>query len=220
MKEPKGEVSDGTYAALGLLVAVAGVVFGAVGLPLEETCIGLLVLSLLVIAWRRWERGRWIDPVMGVASAVLAGSVAVLAIGALNHEGTKLQSAPDPRNEASEPKVIKVYNRVTSGPKKMREDAKDPVFLLTRALAFCDERRCAIPGTRRESGDIYDGAVCRRLGERVTNGQDNSRIDDHNPGLFSSRRYYGVRLENGAFGYVSYVWIAPEDRGGLGLPPC
>ena len=38
--------------------------------------------------------------------------------------------------------------------------------------------------------------------------------------LFSSTRYYGVRLTNGTFGYVSETWIHPSHRGGLGLPAC
>ncbi len=101
----------------------------------------------------------------------------------------------------------------------MREDDK-LVFLTTKPAAFCSERNCNIPGTGRETGGSYEVAVCQRKGERVTNGQDTSRFDNHNPGLFTSHRYYGVRLDEGTFGYVSEVWIRPEDRGGLNLPKC
>jgi hypothetical protein len=70
------------------------------------------------------------------------------------------------------------------------------------------------------SGQTYDAAVCQTTGERTTNGHDTNPSDDANPELFSSNRYYGVRLTNGVFGYVSEVWIRAADRGGLGLPGC
>ncbi len=49
---------------------------------------------------------------------------------------------------------------------------------------------------------------------------DTSAADDANPERFESTRYYGVRLGDGTFGYVSEVWVRAADRGGLGLPSC
>lgn len=101
----------------------------------------------------------------------------------------------------------------------MREDST-PVRLTTQPWAFCSSRGCNINGTERSSGGTYDAAVCQRSGERITNGNDSSPADDGNPERFESTRYYGVRLANGTFGYVSEVWIRAADRGGLGLPAC
>ena len=48
----------------------------------------------------------------------------------------------------------------------------------------------------------------------------NGTIDDGNPGLFESTRWYGIQLPDGRFGYISEVWIRDADRGGLDLPHC
>lgn len=115
-------------------------------------------------------------------------------------------------------RVITVDNRVTNG-LSMREDST-PVRLTTQPWVYCGSRGCNINGTERSSGGTYDAAVCQRTGERTTNGNDSSPADDNNPERFESTRYYGVRLSNGTFGYVSEVWIRAADRGGLGLPAC
>lgn len=211
-------MSNKEAVLIGLLVAIAGVVFTAVGLPVTKVLIGVAVVAFLLGGWRTREHVPISDLIRIVAIVVCLGSVvALLLINASG--GKKTLSAPAPRHEASPGKVIQVYNRVTSGPRKMRED-KSPVYLSTKPVIFCAERHCRIPGTNRQSGDTYDAAVCQRLGERTTNGEDASRIDNHNPGLFSSRLYYGVRLDEETFGYVSVVWINPKQRGGLGLPSC
>lgn len=128
-------------------------------------------------------------------------------------------SAPPPRNEASPGRVLQVDNRVTEG-MKMAEDPSR-TSLTTKAIAFCGKRGCNIPNTERQTGDSYDAAVCQRRGEVITNGNKGSPIDDKNPLLDSSDIYYGVKLKaTDTFGYVSEIWIAPHQRGGLGLPRC
>jgi hypothetical protein len=115
-------------------------------------------------------------------------------------------------------RVITVDDRVTNGA-AMREDAT-PVRLTTQARILCGTRGCNINGTERTSGGQYDAATCQLQGERTTNGNDSDPSDDANPERFESTRYYGVRLADGTFGYVSEVWIRAADRGGLGLPNC
>jgi hypothetical protein len=114
--------------------------------------------------------------------------------------------------------VITVDNRVTNG-MGMREDTT-PARLTTKPWIRCGSRGCNINGTERGSGGTYDAAVCQTAGERTTNGHDTSAADDANPERFESTRYYGVRLGDGTFGFVSEVWIRAADRGGLGLPAC
>jgi hypothetical protein len=125
---------------------------------------------------------------------------------------TPAPAPPSPR------RVLTVDNRVTNG-MGMREDTT-PVRLTTQPWKNCSSRGCNISGTERWTGATYDAAVCQTFGERVTNGHDTNPSDDSNPERFESTRYYGVRLGDGTFGYVSEVWIRPADRGGLGLPGC
>jgi len=115
--------------------------------------------------------------------------------------------------------VLTVYNKVTNGPTQMREDAV-PVRLTTKPWKNCGSRGCNINGTERGSDGAYDAAVCQTTGDLTTNGNNSDPSDDGNPSLYSSNGYYGVRLNDGTFGYVSWVWIRAADRGGLGLPTC
>ncbi|MGK2956102.1 MAG: vWA domain-containing protein [Solirubrobacterales bacterium] len=123
---------------------------------------------------------------------------------------------PDPPTPV--PHVVVVNKRVTNG-MSMREDST-PTRLLTQPRAFCTTNGCNINGTERSTGQTYESAVCQTWGERITNGNDHSAVDDANPELYSSTRYYGVRLADGTFGYLSEVWVQAADRGGLWLGAC
>lgn len=114
--------------------------------------------------------------------------------------------------------VLTVDNRVTNGT-SMREDSS-PARLTTKPWIYCGSRGCNIAGTERGTGGQYDAAVCTTFGERTTNGNDSSTADDGNPLRYESTRYYGVRLGNGTFGFISEVWIQGAQRGGMGLPAC
>ncbi len=127
--------------------------------------------------------------------------------------------APTPQMPVATGKVLLVDNRVTNGSTQMREDPT-PVRLTTKPWKNCGSRGCNIVGTERRTGQTYDKAICQTTGERTTNGNDGSSVDDRNPGLFTSTRYYKVKLSNGKAGFVSEVWINKKDRGGLGLPKC
>jgi hypothetical protein len=114
-------------------------------------------------------------------------------------------------------RTIIVDNRVTNGPSQMREDT--PAYLSSVTRNFCKRDGCALGGTDMGSGAAIL-AECATLGSRTTNGQDNSAIDDGNPGLFTSTRWYGIRWSDGRFGFISDVWIRHDFRGGLGLRAC
>ena len=129
------------------------------------------------------------------------------------------QAPPPPPPPAPPPGdvTLTVYNEVTNGGTAMREDT--PAYLSTVARNYCKRDGCAIAGTDRATGGTYAPAVCQVQSVRTTNGHDGDANDDANPGLFSSMRWYGVRLGS-ALGYISEVWVAPSQRGGLGLPAC
>jgi len=115
--------------------------------------------------------------------------------------------------------VLRVDNRITSG-MQVREDPQ-PVPLSTRPVPGCGSRGCEVDRSPTwESKQPIDRAVCQQPGEPITNGNNESPTDDKNPLLDTSSLYYGVVLEDGTHGYIAEVWIAREQRGGLGLPPC
>ncbi len=113
---------------------------------------------------------------------------------------------------------ITVYNKVTNGATSMRDDTT-PAYLSTVTHNYCRANGCMLAGTEVTTGATLT-ARCQLDGDRTTNGQDNSTVDDTNPGLFTSMRWYGIIWPGGRFGYISEVWIDPADRGGLGLPTC
>jgi hypothetical protein len=112
---------------------------------------------------------------------------------------------------------VSVYNKVTNGATEMREDV--PAYLSTVTRNYCRRDGCMVAGTDMNTGRVIT-AYCTVIGDRTTNGQDNSSIDDNNPGLYTSTRWYGIQWSAGVRGYLSEVWVNPNDRGGLGLPPC
>lgn len=114
-------------------------------------------------------------------------------------------------------RTITVYNMVTNGGTQMREDT--PAYLSTVTQNYCKSNGCALAGTDMNTGAQIT-AICQAQGARTTNGQDNSSIDDANPGLYQSTLWYGIRWGDGRFGYISEVWINAAHRGGLGLPGC
>lgn len=127
------------------------------------------------------------------------------------------QPQPEPQPQPPATRQITVDNRVTNGSTQMREDT--PAYLSTVTRNFCKRDGCALPGTDVNSGATLT-AECTVIGDRTTNGQDNSSIDDGNPGLYTSTRWYGIRWGDGRFGYMSEVWIASQHRGGLQLRNC
>lgn len=143
-----------------------------------------------------------------------AAAVAVLAIVVLG-----VRSRPDDLATRPAGVVLRVDNRTTSGREAREDPARLP--LTTRPVPGCGRRGCVVDGTPTwESKQWIDRAVCRQRGERMTNGNDASKADDDNPLLDDTNLYYGVMLEDGTAGYVAEIWIARDQRGGLGLPPC
>lgn len=115
-------------------------------------------------------------------------------------------------------RTLTIYNKVTNGATTMREDST-PIYLSSATLPKCKSQGCALPGTDMWSGHQIV-ALCHLQGSRLTNGQDNSSIDDNNPGLLTSTLWYRIRWSDGRVGYISEIWIAPGDREIQGLPTC
>jgi hypothetical protein len=110
-----------------------------------------------------------------------------------------------------------VSNKVTDGASKMREDLS-PAYLTSATSNDCNRNGCILNGTILKTGDDII-AICLTIGERTTNGEDDTTEDDHNVGLANSTLWYGIRWDDGRFGYISTVWLEPQYRS-LDLPDC
>jgi hypothetical protein len=161
-----------------------------------------------------------------IAALIVVGGAAAglyLWLGSGDGGGTtsgELRPPPE-KAPASLPQTgprLEVFNKVTNGREQMREDA--PAYLSTTPRNYCADADCAIPDTELSTGDTVGPAICQRLGPLTTNGDTRSPADDQNPGLFSSRRWYGIRRPDDTIGYISEVWVRRDDRGGLRLPQC
>ncbi|MES4892501.1 hypothetical protein [Streptomyces sp. NPDC096012] len=137
--------------------------------------------------------------------------------------GSGSDESGDARPGTPASRTVTVSNKVTNGPSEMRED--DSAAYLSSVTKnhcaddHCADDHCALAGTELHTGDTV-AATCRTEGDRTTNGEDRNARDDGNPGLAESTLWYGVRWTDGRFGYLSVVWIRPDQRGGLGLPSC
>lgn len=139
--------------------------------------------------------------------------------GPPDQPGDGEQGPPEPPPNPQPPsRTIVVDNRVTNGPAAMREDDV-PAYLSTQTRPTCRLNGCMIEGTMVGSGASML-ATCQTHGSRMTNGQDNSSVDDANPGLYTSNLWYGVRWPDGRLGFISEIFIRTDHRGGLGLPGC
>lgn len=216
MMAARGVVRGSTppVGSLVLYGAVRGNPYGHVGIYLGS---GKMINALSTVR---------ITPVSGIANYVGW-------LPAPSHWPGRPPSNPAPAYVAPQPPAstptapasgptrvpITVHNKVTNGATQMREDTV-PVRLTSKPWIYCGSRGCNIGGTERSTGGVYDAAICWTTGERTTNGHDGSATDDGNPGLYTSNRYYVVKLTNGVQGYVSWVWINPAHRDGRGLPNC
>jgi hypothetical protein len=124
---------DEIYKTVAALAAIAVVVLAAVAMSTSQLRTALVAICLIALAWRRLERVQLFDPVQVAAVIVLLATLAWIVIADISNEDEENRSAPDPQHEATPGKVIHVYNKVTSGPHRMREDDKG-VFLTTKPV--------------------------------------------------------------------------------------
>jgi transcriptional regulator with XRE-family HTH domain len=153
------------------------------------------------------------------AAAVLLLVIGVL-VGLLLAADDDARSAgpPPATTSAAAGEEVVVHNVVTDGATAMREDTR--AYLSTRPEIYCKSRGCAVEGGPEYRTSDHLTVSCQIAGDRTTNGDDSTTVDDANPGLYSSTLWYGVPLPDGGLGYLSEVWLAAAYRGGLGLPKC
>lgn len=101
-------MSKQTYAAWAVLIALAGVVFTAVNLSFTKFCISLLILSIVVLVWRRLEHASRFDAFQLGAGAVLAFSAIALIVAAFGIGGGTGISATDPQHDPPHHAIARV----------------------------------------------------------------------------------------------------------------
>jgi hypothetical protein len=159
------------------------------------------------------SRAARIAALASILAATIAAASTLLAAVALLQEKEK-HNLPIPTSGVE----VSVYNKVTDEATSAREGPY-PAYLSKAPQNACLQRGCDVPGTRFNTGDTLT-AVCAIRGDFITNGIDSSPADDANPNLYSSNLWYGARASSGQFGYLSEVWIQPNQRGGAGLRSC
>lgn len=100
---------------------------------------------------------------------------------------------------------------------QIRED--QPGYLSSRPENYCKRDGCMVRGTDVLRTGAIVMATCQTLGARTTNGEDANPVDDADPERYESRPWYGVRWTEGRFGFLSEVWVHPDDRG-ASVCPC
>lgn len=92
-----------------------------------------------------------------------------------------------------EPVTLRIVNEVTDGATNMREDDQ-PIWLSSEPTNACAaDPECSIRAPDLTTG-THVRAECDAVADQpMTNGMTDDPIDDNNPNLRSSRRWYGVQ---------------------------
>ncbi len=123
------------------------------------------------------------------------------------------------RDKKTPERTIVVQNEVAIGASELVED-NSPSYLAADPIAKCaDVPGCKLTGTDLHTGDTVE-AVCQLQGTLLTNANLDSPGIKENPHVAASALWYGVKWSDGRRGYINEVYIAPNYRGGLGLPKC
>lgn len=164
--------------------------------------------SLVAAAAPRVRRHRSRTRVVAVAAAGLLALIAA-AVGFL----IALPGGPD-RSGPTQRALIDT--RRTSG---TAVDDQRRAYLSTEPIRWCRPLGCEVPDSAVSTG-MEVILTCRMTGDRITNGNPISPVDDNNLILFASEVWYGVQLDDGTRGLLSEVWIHPDDRFARGLRFC
>jgi hypothetical protein len=152
----------------------------------------------------------------------LTGSVLVVAavvVLATMFPGTRDQETQSPSTtpQPSGPVAVKVQNKVAIGTELLEDFT--PAYLSSKPIPFCGREGCKIEDTEMSSGAVL-AVDCYVMGTELSNADLTSPGIEHNRHKHTSALWYRAVLPGDKTGYISEVYVAPEHRGGLGLPKC
>ncbi|MEY9838587.1 helix-turn-helix domain-containing protein [Streptacidiphilus sp. EB103A] len=128
-----------------------------------------------------------------------------------------LLTASSPKHFQSFASVI-VQNKVAIGPSELIEDSS-PSYLSSETISRCGTRGCKLQGTEMSSGAKLV-VSCWTHGEEMTNADFTSAGISRNKGVASSDLWYRALWSDGRIGYISEVYIVPQNRGTMDLKQC
>ena len=164
----------------------------------------------------QWERlHRFLPYAATAAAAALLG--AVIAVIFVTWSTPSNRASP-PAGVAHTTITITVQNQVASGPDSLVEDSS-PAYLSTKTEPSCSRKGCKVAGTELATGASLM-AVCRTNGAQMYNYNLDSVASENNPNRVASTLWYRVVLADGRAGFISEVYVVPNDRGGKDLPVC
>jgi hypothetical protein len=106
----------------------------------------------------------------------------------------------------TEPVTLRIVNEVTNGATNMREDDQ-PLWLSSHPDNACAaDDRCSIPAPDLVTGTHVTADCDAIASEPMTNGMVDDPVDDDNPGLRSSRRWFGIRYRDKRY-FVNEVFV-------------
>jgi len=149
------------------------------------------------------------------AAATIAAATTVLIMAHATSNSTGRSVAG---GQAQAVIVVTVQNKVAPGPSQLIEDST-PAYLSTKAMPYCANNGCKVPGTEVSSGARLV-AVCYINGAEMVNYNLDSSESKQNPHRADSTLWYRAVFPDGRSGYISEIYIMPADRGGKGLPIC
>ncbi|SDH49947.1 hypothetical protein SAMN05216553_1254 [Lentzea fradiae] len=156
---------------------------------------------------------------IAVLAAVVASGTTALGFAYLRPAASATSGqSPSGTSSAPRPMAVEIHNKVALGAGDLREDIS-PVYLSNRTVGSCARKGCKIEDTEMNSG-VLVVVTCRSLGDELVNFNLDAPESAKNPNSVRSALWYRVVLPDGRSGFVSEVYVAPRDRGGLGLPDC
>jgi hypothetical protein len=162
------------------------------------------------------QRRRLLLAVVVVMCALTGAGIGIKVLDR-KEQGTNAAANPKAEPVPTSPTVI-VQNMIAIGDDLLIEDST-PAYLSMRPEPRCRLNNCMIPDSILTTGTAV-ATTCYVHGRLMSNYNLDSTEVQRNPHRIRSTIWYRLVLPDGRAGYLAEVYLAPQSRGGLGLPQC
>jgi hypothetical protein len=172
---------------------------------------------------RRWRQVALLMTMPALIGAAAGAGVTVLLVR--QNQDQPVQNPAVTSTSSSSPVsahssvIITVQNKVALGADRLIEDPAGPVSLCAKAVPYCTRQGFKLEGTDMSSGAQLV-ANCQTTGAEMFNYNLDSSESKNNPHRADSSLWYRAKWPDSRSGFISEVYIVPEDRSGKGLPTC